>query len=257
LPKETGYWGRQFQPAPHIWDRIFDLVMGGLLPISCLIYDSVMFHSFLIGQGLLQAWKPAALIFIGGEIAVLVLWLALGSWQRRLSAVTAGILLSGALGALCLGLFLLPFSLLALFVFAGFGCMIVFIGLLGLTPFPTSFVFLRNGVRALRQARQSLDGLRVARLTILGILLAVMAPLIVQLGTDAIVDRSITGILSEDPARRASAVGCLRWIKSIANLDRIVWVYEKEPDHGKKSLLSLAYMEVTGEPIESRFGRMD
>jgi len=138
----NGFWQRQFSVNVTRQQMIFDVIMGIFAPILCLIFDPLVFNE------LLSSSLKLVYIIIGLEIVTLALWLIFGIHLKPFAEFIGGILLSGALFALVIGIFLLPLSFLGL---------IFIIGILGLTPFFTTFVFLRNAVRLLQQANEKIS----------------------------------------------------------------------------------------------------
>lgn len=139
--QKPGFWSRQFAGEPTRAQTRFDLLLGALLPIFCIVADPIVFCGY---DSIVARYRWLAYAFIAIEIVVLLLWLFL---RRRLAGSAAffvGPLLAGGVFALLIGLGILPISFLGL---------LVLIGVLGFTPFFTSIVFLRNGVRALAQSR--------------------------------------------------------------------------------------------------------
>jgi hypothetical protein len=146
-----GFWRRQFAGEPTRAQTRFDLIVGVLLPLFCLVADPIVFSRY---DSILTRYRWLAYTFIVIEVVVLGLWLAL---RRRLTGSAAffvGPLGAGGVFAFLIGLGILPISVVG---------MLVVIGVLGFTPFFTSVVFFRNGVRALARSRgQGSPGARVA-----------------------------------------------------------------------------------------------
>src|ERR1051325_11624209 len=134
----AGFWKRGFEPAVKPSQRWADFIFGILAPILCLVFDPAIFRGgFPVGSGYLSAYKP----FAYAEITLSVLLLAYYLLRQRGSLWLSGILLGGGVFSLTLGAFMLPMTFLGLFIF---------IGVLGLLPFVTGYVFLRNAYRSWR-----------------------------------------------------------------------------------------------------------
>lgn len=108
------------------------LAFGVVLPIVAVIFDPYVFR----GQGLLSNWAGAgySLILIG--ICVMSYWLT----YPRNSPFFAGIFITCSLLSSAVGIFLLIPSLIGIMFFG--------IGILGLIPFGTAYVFWKASVLA-------------------------------------------------------------------------------------------------------------
>jgi hypothetical protein len=144
-PKKEGFWKRQFSPTVTRRQRIFDMIVGAIIPILLLIFDPVVFRS----QGCIGYGGPAlanvaifSYLGVGIGIAALLIWLFVPNLPPVLTAFIAGILAIGGVFAAVVGIALLPYSAPGLALFC--------IGLLGFIPFLISIVYARNAVRAMR-----------------------------------------------------------------------------------------------------------
>lgn len=151
----TSFWRRQFSDSPTRRQTIFDLIAGVILPTLCLIFDPIIFKSKVpidcddgTPRPILSPERLAifAYTLIGLGMLALLIWLIAGKRSPRYAVCFAGIFFAGAVSAAILGLLLLPFSLIGLLLYG--------LGVLGFIPFLTMIVYLRNGVRAWRLARQ-------------------------------------------------------------------------------------------------------
>jgi hypothetical protein len=103
---------------------------GILLPLAMLAVDPAVFRGDVIGEGpILAAFAPGCYFAISFGMLALTLHLV----ARPRSAILRGVLSAAACFALLLGLVLLPFSVLGVFVDG--------VGLLGFSPFLTALVF--------------------------------------------------------------------------------------------------------------------
>jgi len=109
-------------------------VFGIILPIVCYIADP-----FVMG-----GWLSLASLFVFGlsvlTMFAMLTWIVAGGRSTAVDAVVAGVLFVGAGVAALVGILILPFSLIGLFVF---------IGALGLVPFGTAAVCVSAARRAL------------------------------------------------------------------------------------------------------------
>jgi len=129
------FWRRQFSSEVTRGQVAFDVVLGIIVPVQCLILDPVVFRfhdGLMSGPGILQPFRIFAYTSIGLGMLALSLWLLLGDRIQWASAFLAGVFLYGALFACLLGILLLPMSFIGL---------LVGIGVLGFTPFLSSLVF--------------------------------------------------------------------------------------------------------------------
>src|SRR5918911_1676949 len=121
---EPGFWRRQFLPTATQAQVIFDVVVGIMLPILCLVFDPIVFRGgFGHEGGILKQYQLFAYTVIALEVLTLALWLALGARAGTWLSAIAGILLAGALFSFIIAVVILPFSI--------FGLIFAFIGALG------------------------------------------------------------------------------------------------------------------------------
>jgi hypothetical protein len=140
-PRRTqGFWQRQFDDAPTTAQRRFDVVFGIVMPVLCFVFDPIVFRSgFEYDGGLYPQVQFYAYTISALEMVALCAWLCAAGRAGRQPAALAGMLFGGAVFAFCVGMAILPYSVLGL---------IVLLGALGFVPFLTAFVYLRNGWRA-------------------------------------------------------------------------------------------------------------
>jgi hypothetical protein len=245
------FWKRQFSEENTPWQDWFDIGFGIIAPIVCLIFDPAVFRDgFLSGRGYLSNIRLFAYLSIGIGITTLSIWLLFKTKSSILAGFVSGIFLVGALLAMALGIFLLPVSI--------FGLLVV-VGILGFTPFLTAFVFLRNGVRAIRMIQSSTKRALLVVPMVLGVTLVIGIPLRIQWKTSALVSQSISTIIHSDKEEEidqaADRLQTAFWCSDYC-YDEVVWVYDEEVNEEKRQLMSSAYKKVTGEEIEERLQRM-
>lgn len=242
----SNFLRRQFKPEATLAQLIFDVTIGMVLPVLCLVFDPIVFRSGSFGSPLLSRFQLFAYSVIAVEIGALGVWLACGRRVGVWCGVLAGIMYAGVFFSLIVGLFLLPFSVLGL---------MFIIGLLGFAPFLTAIIYGRNARRA-RQAsgaQLSRGGLFVT--FALGATLALGAPAFADWRVGTLVKQSVAQVVGEDNALANDAVRRLRYVNWAAGgeLDRIVRAYKEETDPLRKERLARAYQEITGGgDIESR-----
>jgi hypothetical protein len=247
--KETraGFLLRHLESDVSTREIVFSALFGILAPIACFIFDPLVFRRTSIGGVLVNYYLFA---YLGAGIGILTLILQL-SWGKQLrmgGGVVAGILLSGGLVALIIGLRIFPYS--------AFGVFFVGIGILGFIPFPTSLVFFWNGLRALRQAKNRIPKSSLILSIALGIIIAIGIPGIANLGSSHFVAQSIDTILHGDAQQAGASIQRLKhafWC-NISCFDDMVERYHGNllASRSEKDQLAEAYMEITGDDISDR-----
>lgn len=240
------FWRRQFSDDVTPPQLIFDVLFGVLLPTFCFIFDPIVFKNNS-GRGSfgpeLSQYKLFVYIFSCLSILTLSLWFVLGRRSYVLNGIVAGILLSGSICSLIIGILILPLTLFGL---------LLLIGVLGFTPFFTSFVYLRNSIRALNRTRSYFRQPKLTALLLLGMILVVSSAVLGQWQITRIVNQSMNNILRGDVQATDSSVKRLRYFGWATDLDQIVWAYYRETDQVRKGNLAEAYKEITGRDIQTR-----
>jgi hypothetical protein len=235
------FWKRQFAPEITGGQVAFDVVAGILLPLLCLALDPIVFRSV----GVLEPYAGPAYGTMGLSFLSLAIWLIV----RRAGFVMGGALAAGAGFALVVGIILLPYSV--------FG-MLALIGVLGFSPFLTSFVYLRNSVRAFALARSGGSG----RGEPAGILAAAVAFVVLlggPWGTQEVASREVArateaALVSGDFATSVAALERIRWL---VDADQLVRRYQRESVPERRRRLAGLYLSFTGRPIEERIRQLD
>jgi hypothetical protein len=240
----AGFWRKQFSSEVTSAQSNFDIWLGVIAPIVCFIIDPIVFtDDFSLVPRELTRYKIFVYLFSALSILILLLILTRKVRSGPLNAVIAGILLSGALLSLTIGIMILPLSVLGL---------LAFIGILGFTPFVTAFVYLRNGVRAVNRAKQRLAPPQLTAVMVLSAVLVVVPCLLLQQQIKRSVTQSMNDLLRGDTQAAQSATKKLRYLGWTINLDEVVFAYSRETDATRKEFLANAYQEITGREIESR-----
>lgn len=160
----SDFWQRQFSPALTYAQMRFDVIVGLVAPVVGFVTDLW----FLRGAMTVVYWLSPGAMALG--ILTLALWLVFDNKIRSpANGLVAGILLWEALYAILAGGLFFLFTAMA-WVFGsvimrewqGVSGALIGLGLLGLVPFFTAFVFLRNGYRALQRARNDMSALSLA-----------------------------------------------------------------------------------------------
>ena len=245
------FWRRQFGEQATAKQKYFDMAFGLVVPVLCLLFDPIIFKGGLMGEGgMLGRFQLFAYVLAALEITTLVVWLWRGRSMTQWQSAFGGVLLAGALFSLVIGVVILPLSLLGLLFFG--------IGALGFTPFLTAFVYLRHGLRAVKETR-SVSAVTagrpasVAGAFALGAAFALGFPAAAQRGITRSVNNSLTAAL-EGRELSADEKILLRFAGGAAerSFDEIVWLYQKEKDPQRKERLAKSYREITGRDIERR-----
>lgn len=244
-----GFWARQFGPNRTGGQDAFDVTFGLILPILCFMADPIVFKSLaLIGRPLLEDYQSFAYVVSTVEMGFFLVWRTFPARANTLSPVFGGVFLLGACVSGLIGVIMLPLTLSTL---------LFVIGLVGLIPFLTAFVYLRTGIRALNvEANVSPFAPRITVATLSGLLVIgslVVACTFAENSISASVDTVIYGNAVEAEA----AVNRLKWIRFIPakHTTRLALAYGREWNDEKKAILARAYWEITGDDVD-RWSRM-
>jgi hypothetical protein len=165
-----GFFNRQFHLEPTVRQRRFDWAFGVILPIVCVAADQIVFSSaFGVEDALLGRYKMFAYLLSSVSIMSMTAWLLWGQRLGELRPYIGGLFIAGSVISFTVGVILLPFSLIGMFFLIGF---------LGFTPLFSSFVYLRNGVRAVKGALLDSPAWVVCQAVILGALFSVIVPFV-------------------------------------------------------------------------------
>jgi len=166
------FWTRQFHLEPTSRQRRFDWAFGVVLPTICVAADPIVFSSFLgEGDALLARYKIFAYLLSSVSIMAMAAWLLWGQRLGGLRPILGGLFMAGSAISLIVGLILLPFSLIG---------MLLLIGFLGFTPLFSSFVYLRNSVRAINGAKTAAPAWEVHQGVILAALYSLVVPFVLN-----------------------------------------------------------------------------
>ena len=140
-PQRQGFWRRHFTGEPTPGQDRFDMWFGVALPVACFVFDPLIFRGWLLRDGLLEDYQLFVYLVSATEIGMLLCWFTFRRDLETFAAPFAGVFLAGGIFSMAIGILILPISLMGL---------LWVIGIAGFTPFFTGFVYLRNGVRAMR-----------------------------------------------------------------------------------------------------------
>jgi len=241
----TGFWKRQFQLPPTPLQNVFDVCVGIIAPILCVIFDPAVFRSDgLFGGGVLNDFR----LYAYTEIAIGIGALAYFLLTRRASALLAGTLYGGALFSGLLGLLMLPLTLLGL---------LILIGIFGLMPFFSAFVMERNASRCWRESSTHTVRFKALRTAALAALLALGLPLAAQFAIFEIAGRAMAALQTGSEQKYAGAVRTLKLLKFDAKTDEIVFAYQRATESKQRERLAQAYQAITGRDIVERLTELN
>lgn len=166
---------------------------------------------------------------------------------RQPSALLAGVLFASTTLAIAIGVILFPLSFL--------GMLIDGVAIFGFSPFPTTFVYARNTVRAWRIARSETSRNRAVSTALIACLIYVG----LSMGTHWYVEnqtrRAITMLTSEDAETTRKGVRLLKLFSGVIDFNEILRIYEQEKDPDRRQRLANSYRELAGEDIGMRLNR--
>jgi hypothetical protein len=238
----AGFWKRQFDPPASPRQQQFDLLVGIVLPIICVLLDPAIFRSFAGGSWFLKHLRLFAYLEIGFGIVALLYYML----TRRASAFLIGVLSANAFFAFVLGIAMLPMTLIGL---------LFVIGIFGLTPFFTGFVFLRNAARSWRQC-SSRDSRGPAALPLaLGFVLVLAVPVIFQSASFHYGNRAIVALQTGSDQDFNHAVRTLKLVHY--DTDELAFTYQKTNDATRRARLARAFTAITGEVVQDRLSSLN
>jgi len=241
IEERAGFWGRQLGATQTPGQVVFDVVFGILMPLFCFYFDpGIIRGAFFTPLGELSIFIYG---FSGLAILTLSIWVFLGHRTSSLSVIFGGVLVAGAIISFSIGVIILPLTLVGiLFV----------IGLLGFVPFITGFVYLRNGLRAVKHGSPTAYRSPRFATVVISAVMAIALPGAAQWTVGEIIHRSIAEILDPNSSSVDVPVARIKRLHLVVDTDRIVREYEKETNAARKERLGRAYKEITGEEIETR-----
>jgi hypothetical protein len=218
------------------------LFFGIAAPLLCLYFDPGLLRgNNALGPKLLTSLRLFAHLEMGISILVLAYYLV----TRRDSSFLAGALYAGALFAFLAGILMLPLTLVGLFAI---------IGIPGLTPFFTAYVFWRNAKRCWRQTSVGGHGHITFSVALLAAVLVLGVPLGLQVTATHLMNNAIAAVQSgseQDFARAEQTLRRLRFVVYI-DTDRMARTYQRSVDKVERTRLARAFRALTGEDIENR-----
>jgi hypothetical protein len=238
----AGFWKRQFDPPASPRQQQFDLLVGIVLPVICVLLDPAIFRSFAGGSWFLKHLRLFAYMEITAGILALLYYML----TRRASSFLTGLLLGSALFAFSLGIAMLPMTLIG---------MLFLIGVFGLSPFFTSFVFARSAARSWRQC-DARDSRGPRKLPIaLGFIMILAIPAILQSASFHYGNRAVIALQSGSDQDFAHAVRTLKLVHY--DTDELALTYQKTNNVNRRARLARAFTAITGEVVQDRLSSLN
>jgi hypothetical protein len=255
---EHGFWRRQFRPTTTRAQVVFDVVFGIVAPVLCFIFDPIVFKGEF-DEGLFPQFQSFAYMVSAIEILLLIVWLTCGRLLHPRTRLVGGALAAGALFSGLIGIAILPFTLLGLFLG---------IGIFGFVPFLTGLVYLRNARSAFQTANDDVakgpetfaagpnwsGGHRWIGSTVVGCALALGLPTGLNFVAASFVTTAMNAVVNADAQRADLAMEEIRYLHFLAvpNFDELVSAYAAERDLSHKEELKRRYVKLTGRDIDER-----
>jgi hypothetical protein len=242
------FWKRQFQAQPTNAQKIFDWIVGVGLPVICFVFDPIVFKTSDLGNPLFGTFKPFAYLLSFVSIMAMAAFLIWGAKLNWLNGFLAGLFLCGGIVSFIVGLILFPFSVIGLFLL---------IGILGFTPLFSSFVYFRNGFRALQTAKPFLEKSVLIYSVIFGALFSVVVPAVVNID----INRSLENIKHGD-AQNVQEESLKLWIAApLVNTEELFITYRYTSEYTsagaeKREAIAALYKDMTGEEIENKLRKV-
>jgi hypothetical protein len=218
-------------PHPSRWTVHFDMAFGIAAPALVLYLDQNLPVTQVFSQFPLELlpYRPFTPLLAAACMIALAAWYPFRERPGRGQAFAAGALACGAAYAGSVGAVLLPFALIGLLIHG--------IGLLGLVPLATAFVFARSVRRAWKAA--TVPAAPRLALALAGAVVVLLA----SLGISRVV---------ESAERRATAVVLGREAGDPASAERTLRLLRAFPGVGLRQLRRAAYKEMRSGAGERR-----
>ncbi len=230
--------------------RTFFTVLFGIIgPLVCIFLDPIVFRFDLADPPLgfsspyLGDYQPFAYAAIALSCALLIVHLAGISFPPALHVAVAGGLLASAVFALALGVVLLPYSIVGIFIL---------IGLLGFTPFFTSWMYARAGLAEFRGAQG------VPRRPLLA-LAGALTFFTIASGFHLAVHHSLTQALdalnSPSAESRTTSITTIRRWDYLFGHQRLIAAHRQSRSEAHRRALADAYQTLTNRDLEADLQR--
>lgn len=244
-----GFWKEQFGPNRTGTQDVVDVTFGLILPVMCLVADPIVFKSFpIFGPAFLEDYQLFAYVVCTVEMGFFLVWRTFPQKVNWLSPLFAGVFLGGACFSLVIGVAMLPLTVWAL---------LIFIGLLGLIPFASAFVYLRNSIRAMRAQANLPLASRITTATFSGVLM-ISSLIFASVYVESSISTTMGTVIYGNAIEAEAATNRLKWFRFIPlkETNRLAQAYGNEWDQEKKATLARVYWEITGEDADVGLGRL-
>ncbi len=236
------------RPPKYTPRFFFDFGFGVLAPPLLLILDPLIFKgaSYLPTGGLLAPIKIGAYTAIALGISAMALWLIYRGRLRVYSAYLLGIMGIGQAIAFAFAALLLPLSIIGVITAGSEG-----VGILGLVPIFTVFVFDRQRlvVRAYANARVNRK-----RAALIGAIAVIAISLFLQCGTWLYVNGAIRDLLNnpESPPRAVNQLKYAFWCGDECFYDLVSNYHKADNDPIRQQYLAAVYHDITNGDIRTK-----
>ena len=243
-----GFFRRQIQSEATSNQKIFDWVFGIILPIICFYFDPIVFKGGIweIGDPIFADYRAFAYLLSITSILSLFTFMIWGKKLKWLNSFLSGLLIISAIISLSIGIMIFPISLLGLFVL---------VGAMGFTPLFTSFVYLRNGIRAFEDAQPFFSFSMAVRSAVLSAVLSLAVPYL----ANAKMQYALETMLNGDANRVQQMGKKFKYVAPLVNTSALVRQYRIEQDYSEEKRKAIAnlYQELSGEDIEQAINVMN
>jgi hypothetical protein len=242
--KET-FWQKQFNRNVTMKQTLFDILFGIVVPIALLIFDPGVFRETIFASIRIFSYTAITL-----GITVFIIWLLIRHKSGPVNTFLIGAIYTSLL-ALMLSVLSLLVLAITLFPPSLESLGLALLGVLGLLPWLTAFVYFRNGRRALNMAGSATHQPTFV-LTMAALLFVVGIPAAAQTGTTRFVDHSVELVLQGNPIEVQRGINNLKnafWCTTECYRE-IARAYDMEETPERRLFLSKAYKEISGHPPE-------
>lgn len=221
-----------------------DVFAGVVFPILCFYYDADGGASMPNALGMFYGGPIQVLLYVAValQLTALVSWWICPRHLLWLIGALAGVLMVGALLALSIAVAMIPLTLMGL---------LFLIGVLGLAPWYTSFIFFRNAREAFRtvdrSGRPSHAGVAGV---VLGALIAVAFPMTAEWWVRRDVRHLIAAIENGNSGGAVAATYRLKLVAPPQYLKPVRNQYFQSTDAGRQAEYASTYREITRRGID-------
>lgn len=226
---------------------LITVLFGIVGPIVCVIFDPMVFRFDLADAPLgfssayLEAYQPFAYAAIVLSCVLPIIHLARVSFRPEVCVAIAGGLLASAVFAFALGVVLLPYSIIGI---------IIFIGILGLTPFITSWIYALAGFAEYRRASPVSKGPLFA---LAGATSFFAIAGVFQVTVDHSMNQALEALSSPNAELRIASTATIRRWDYLFGHQRLIAEYSRSRSESNRRALAEAYQTLTQRDLESDF----